>query len=84
VACSAGIDLEHDRADRAAGHRLSQPLRVLWGEQGAVGRCFDVPALWRDAAQNFSGLALPCGHYIAEEAPELLLPDVFEFFKETS
>jgi haloacetate dehalogenase len=81
---SAGIDLEHDRADRAAGHRLSQPLRVLWGEQGAVGRCFDVPALWRDAAQNFSGLALPCGHYIAEEAPELLLPDVFEFFKETS
>jgi haloacetate dehalogenase len=81
---SAGIDLEHDRADRAAGCKLSQPLRVLWGEQGAVGRCFDVPALWREAAHNFSGRALPCGHYIAEEAPELLLPDVFEFFKEST
>jgi haloacetate dehalogenase len=81
---SAGIDLQHDRADRAAGRKLSQPLHVLWGEQGAVGRCFDIPALWRAAAQNFSGHALPCGHYIAEEVPELLLPEVFEFFKETS
>ena len=79
---SAGIDLEHDRADRAAGRLLTQPLRVLWGEEGAVGRCFDVPALWRAAARNFSGLALPCGHYIAEEAPELLLPEIFDFFKE--
>jgi haloacetate dehalogenase len=79
---SAGVDLDHDRADRAAGRKPTQPLRVLWGEQGAVGRCFDVPALWRAAAPNFSGRALPCGHYIAEEAPELLLPEIFDFFKE--
>jgi haloacetate dehalogenase len=77
---SASIDLVHDRADRDAGHRLRMPLRVLWGEQGAVGRCFDVPALWRSAADNFSGQALPCGHYIAEEAPQLLLPAALEFF----
>ncbi len=80
---SASIDLEHDRADRIAGRKLAQPLRVLWGEQGAVGRCFDVPALWGDAAHHFSGRVLPCGHYIAEEAPEFLLPEAFEFFKET-
>ncbi len=77
---SASIDLEHDRADRAAGHRLKLPLRVLWGEQGAVGRCFDVPALWRDVADDFTGQALPCGHYIAEEAPQLLLPQALQFF----
>jgi haloacetate dehalogenase len=81
---AASIDLEHDRADRAAGRKLTQPMRVLWGEQGAVGRCFDVPALWREAAHHFSGRALPCGHYIAEEAPEFLLPEVFDFFKETT
>jgi haloacetate dehalogenase len=79
---SASIDLEHDRTDRNAGRKIAPPLRVLWGKQGAVGRCFDVPSLWREAAHNFSGRALPCGHYIAEEAPELLLPDVFEFFKD--
>lgn len=82
---SASIDLEHDRADRLAGRRLTMPLRVLWGGQGAVGRCFDVPALWRDAAVHFSGRALDCGHYIAEEAPEALLPEILGFFaKETT
>ena len=36
----------------------------------------------RHRAQRFSGRSLPCGHYIAEEAPELLLPEIFDFFKE--
>ncbi|RYY81670.1 MAG: alpha/beta fold hydrolase, partial [Comamonadaceae bacterium] len=70
---SAGIDLRHDQADVDAGRKLAQPLRVLWGEHGAVGRCFDVPALWNAAATDFTGRAVPCGHYIAEEAPGLLL-----------
>ncbi|MBG9387328.1 alpha/beta fold hydrolase [Caenimonas aquaedulcis] len=78
---SAGIDLVHDRADLAAQRLLAQPLRVLWGEHGAVGRCFDVPALWRERAQQFTGRALPCGHYIAEEAPALLLDEALEFFR---
>ncbi|MDE2605788.1 MAG: alpha/beta hydrolase [Burkholderiales bacterium] len=79
----AGIDLEHDQADLDAGRRLAQPLRVLWGEHGAVGRCFDVPALWRPYAADFSGRSLPCGHYIAEEAPALLLDESFTFFRST-
>ena len=78
---SAGIDLAHDQADVDAGRRLAQPLRVLWGEHGAVGRCFDVPALWRAAADDFTGRSLPCGHYIAEEAPALLLDEAFAFLR---
>jgi haloacetate dehalogenase len=80
---SAGIDLCHDQADHDAGRRLTQPLRVLWGEHGVVGRCFDVPALWRAAATDFSGRSLPCGHYIAEEAPELLLAEALSFLRST-
>ena len=80
---AASIDLEHDRADRARGHRVAMPLRVLWGEQGVVGRCFDVPALWAEAALQPSGHTLPCGHYIAEEAPAALLAEAADFFKET-
>jgi haloacetate dehalogenase len=78
---SAGVDLDHDRADIAAGRKLDQPLRVLWGEHGAVGRCFDVLALWRERAQQVTGRSLPCGHYIAEEAPSLLLEEAFSFFR---
>jgi haloacetate dehalogenase len=77
---SATLDLAHDRADVAVGLRLEQPLRVLWGEHGAVGKCFDVLNLWRDRAANVSGRSLPCGHYIAEEAPALLLAEALNFF----
>lgn len=81
---SAAIDLVHDRADIEAGLKLTQPLRVLWGEHGAVGRCFDVLALWRECAHpsaTVNGHSLACGHYIAEEAPRELLAQAFDFFK---
>jgi len=77
---SASIDLEHDRADVAAGHRLAQPLHVLWGEHGAVGRCFDVLPLWRQRADHVNGHSLPCGHYLAEERPEAVLAEALAFF----
>ena len=77
---SSSIDLTHDRADVAAGHKLEQPLQVLWGEHGAVGQCFDVLGLWRDRATQVTGNSLPCGHYIAEEAPDLLIPQALNFF----
>lgn len=77
---SAGVDLDHDRADRDAGSRVEMPVRVLWGALGAVGQCFDVLALWRDAAANVSGHALDCGHYLAEERPDEVVAEMREFF----
>ncbi len=77
---AATIDLEHDRADREAGRKLTLPLRVLWGEHGVVARCFDPMALWQEVAEDVSGVALPCGHYIAEELPEPLLEEMLGFF----
>src|SRR5688500_10705160 len=78
---AAGIDLEHDRADRERGARLALPLLVLWGEQGVVHRCFDPLAEWKAVADDVAGETLPCGHYIAEEAPEELLARVLPFLE---
>ena len=78
---SAGIDLEHDRADVLAGRLLTQPLHVLWGQHGAVGRCFDVLALWRERATQVTGEALPCGHYLAEELPQPVADKALHFFQ---
>lgn len=75
---AAGIDLEHDRAD--LGRKLECPLLVLWGAHGVVGRTYDVLAVWRDRARNVQGRALPCGHYLAEEAPEETLAELRAFF----
>ncbi len=82
---SAGIDLQHDRANREAGRHLTMPLRVLWGRHGAVGRCFDVLALWREvAAAEVSGQPVDCGHYLAEEQPETVLREMLAFFQEAT
>jgi haloacetate dehalogenase len=76
---AATIDLERDRADRAAGKQVQCPLMVLWGEHGVVHQCFDVLPIWRKYATDVRGQPLPCGHYIPEEAPQDLLAAVQDF-----
>ncbi|QXI31016.1 alpha/beta fold hydrolase [Pseudomonas vanderleydeniana] len=78
---SAGIDLEHDRADLAAGRKLNLPLLALWGAEGTVGRCFDPLHEWRQVATDVRGKALPGGHYLAEEIPQELLDEVLPFLR---
>ncbi|AOB33063.1 alpha/beta hydrolase [Bordetella sp. H567] len=77
---SATIDLEHDRQDRADGRGVRCPLRVLWGARGAVGRNFDVLALWRNVAQDVQGHAVDGAHYLAEELPEQISEEALRFF----
>ena len=79
---AAGIDLVHDRADRAAGRRMATPALVLWGRDGVIEKCFKPLDEWRLVATDVRGEALPCGHYIAEEAPTLLLERVDAFLAE--
>ncbi|MNM70272.1 Haloacetate dehalogenase H-1 [compost metagenome] len=76
---SAGIDLEHDRADAAAGRQVECEMLALWGADGAVGKCFQPLEAWRKVARRVTGHALPSGHYIAEEVPEQLLAEVLPF-----
>ncbi|MCS6766154.1 MAG: alpha/beta hydrolase [Candidatus Protistobacter heckmanni] len=78
---SATIDLEHDRADRDAGRKLALPLRVLWGKNGVIERCFDPLAEWRKVAEQVDGRGLDCGHYIPEEAPDALHEEITGFMR---
>lgn len=63
---SAGIDLDHDRAD--LGTRSQVPLQALWGTEGLVGRLYDVIAVWEEHFTHVEGHGLPCGHFLPEEA----------------
>jgi haloacetate dehalogenase len=76
---AASIDLDHDRA----GGLVQQPLRVLWGADGVVARCFEPLALWQAVATQVDGWALPGGHYIAEEQPQALLDAALPFLRES-
>jgi len=75
------IDLEHEQADRDAGRRIQCPTRVLWGRHGVIERCFDALAEWKPLTIDLDGEALPCGHYIPEEAPDLLLQHITDFMR---
>jgi haloacetate dehalogenase len=78
---AAGIDLEHDRADRDAGRKVRAPLLALWGRHGIIERCFEPLGEWRRVAADVRGKALDSGHYIAEEAPQALVAELEEFLK---
>lgn len=77
---AATIDIVHDDAD--GGKKVDCPMLALWGERGAVGKCFDVLGLWRERAENVQGRALPGGHYLAEEIPDLVAAEFSAFFGE--
>ena len=77
---AATIDLIHDRSDRAAGKMLKMPLKVLWGEHGLVNQCFKPLEDWRVVAKDVAGKAVPSGHYIPEEIPDVLLAEARQFF----
>lgn len=79
---AATIDLEHDRASRAAGEKVGCPLLVLWGEKGKVGQWYDPLAVWRDFARGpVEGGPVASGHYLAEEAPGEVLDRLAPFLQ---
>lgn len=79
----ATFDYALDEQDRLAGRRITAPLLALWGSGNAVGTWYDVLAVWHDWANDVSGRALPCGHYLAEEAPDETYAELRAFFQAT-
>jgi haloacetate dehalogenase len=79
---SATLDLDHDRASRAAGDKIACDVLVLWGEHGVIHRLFKPLELWRAAcAGSVSGATVPTGHFIPEEEPERVARELGEFFE---
>ena len=80
----AGVDLEEAGQDAGAGRVVRCPVRVLWGRSGVVGKMFDALGEWRGVCREgmVSGEAVGCGHYIPEEAPEVVVRHVLEFLKD--
>ncbi|RDS66452.1 alpha/beta fold hydrolase [Streptomyces sp. M7] len=65
---SAGVDVEHDRADRDAGRTLAMPVGVLQQDWGAA-LGYDAAAMWRAWAPDLRHTTVTCGHFMAEESP---------------
>jgi pimeloyl-ACP methyl ester carboxylesterase len=66
---SAGIDVEHDRADRDTGRRLAMPVAVVQQDWGAA-LGYDAASLWGAWADDLDHRTTAAGHFMAEETPE--------------
>lgn len=78
---AASIDLEHDRASRAAGVKVECPMLVLWGGKGKIGQWYAPLEIWRGyCAAEVTGGPIDSGHYLAEEQPEQVLQHFAAFF----
>jgi haloacetate dehalogenase len=76
-----GIDLEMDSKDFEAGRKITCPVLLLWGATGGVGRNHKSMEIWPLYASDIrGGKALPCGHYLSEEAPNETYAELREFF----
>jgi haloacetate dehalogenase len=76
-----GVDLDMDTKDFAAGRKITVPVLLLWGATGGVGRNHKPAEVWsRYAGDIRVAKALPCGHYLSEEAPEETYKELRAFF----
>jgi haloacetate dehalogenase len=76
---AASTDLADDDESFAAGQRIGCPVLVLWGTQGFVGRGYQPLAVWQEYAADVRGTALPTGHFLPEEAPDLVIEALRDF-----
>ena len=77
------VDLAHDEADR--GRKLACPVLALWGGDMTkrpgwqTGRALDMLTVWQERAEYVRGRAIDCGHFLAEEAPEVTAAEILMF-----
>lgn len=63
--------------------RLTCPMLVIWGIQGRIGGWYDPRQLWRECVDNVvTGGPVPAGHFLAEEAPDMVAAALRAFFSD--
>ncbi len=78
---AASLDMEEARKDIAEKKLIKTPLRVLWGKHGVIEKCFNAVEEWRQVSESeVDGSNVDCGHYIPEEAPDVVVKTLREFF----
>jgi haloacetate dehalogenase len=73
---SATTDLVHDEETSAAGQKIECPVLVLWGTQSTGS---DPLGIWHQYASDVHTKELPTGHFLPDEAPDLVTGALRDF-----
>ncbi|HEY3649528.1 MAG TPA: alpha/beta hydrolase [Streptosporangiaceae bacterium] len=81
---AAGLDREHDAADRRAGRRIACPVLALWSGDGPLDAWYAGAGgplgVWRRWADDVRGDPVPAGHFFPEECPDQTAERLRQFF----
>ena len=70
---AAGLDVEHDRADKEQARRIACPMLHLWAQGGPLDTFYERDGgplgIWRQWAGDVRGQAMKGGHFFPEENP---------------
>ena len=77
----ATLDVALDAADLAAGLRVTCPQHVLWGAGSNQGKGYNLLDIWAGFTTGpLTGKGMTTGHFIPEEAPEVVAAELRGFF----
>ena len=80
---AATLDFEMDKQDFESGRKITCPVLVIVGGASHTSKFYSFEDAWRQYAPNLVRcVALPCGHYPAEQAPEETYRELYEFFSQ--
>ena len=71
------VDFDLDAADLA--RHVECPSLVLYGADGVMAQCYDVPATWADCLTDMQCKAMPGGHFFPDHAPEETAGAILDF-----
>jgi haloacetate dehalogenase len=72
------VDRVHDEADRGR-QLIKAPLLVIWSEEFSVAKAKPLQQ-WGEWAERVEGHAVPGGHFVCEEQPQMVRESLLRFF----
>jgi haloacetate dehalogenase len=78
----AYADYDIDKADVAAGRKITIPMLALWGDAGIASAAATPLDTWKKWATNVRGAPVNSGHFLTEENPDATATLLREFLLE--
>jgi len=76
------VDMAMDTEDFNAGNMIECPTAIYWGEKSHTNKFFNPHKAWPQYCANIERMMpLPCGHYPAEQVPDLVYEELSSFFR---
>jgi haloacetate dehalogenase len=78
---ASSIDAVHDRENRDKKQHIKCPVLVLWSALDYPSGPGDPLHIWKRWADDVSGSAIDCGHFLMEEKPVEVVLHILNFFR---